>query len=174
MRAAGACYRPAGTERNRGHPLQQETHERKLVADLGPITRRQTGPSCRASDRGLGFPRPVLRGGRRVRAVWVAMLAVAVATALALLASPAGAFGEHGGTETSMVTVPGPGNASTETDQLPAAATQGELSPVLVGRSPGQAGGDFVRRWARAVAESLAPSVGPSERRVAGAGLTAI
>jgi hypothetical protein len=43
---------------------------------------------------------------------------MAVVTAAALLASPAWAFGEHGGTETSNVTVPGPGNATTQTDQL--------------------------------------------------------
>jgi hypothetical protein len=52
---------------------------------------------------------------------------MAVVTAAALLASPAWAFGEHGGTETSNVTVPGPGNATTQTDQLPAAATQATI-----------------------------------------------
>jgi hypothetical protein len=69
----------------------------------------------------------MLHGRNRVRAVGVRVLALAVVTAAALLASPAWGFGEHGGTETSNLTVPGPGNGATMTDQLPMAATEAKI-----------------------------------------------
>jgi hypothetical protein len=102
--------------------------EYKLVADLAPITRRLTGPLLSGFWGGTRIPSRMLQGRRRVRAVGAVMLALGVVTALVLLAPPASAFGPNGGTETSNLTVPGPGNATTATDQLPAAATEATIA----------------------------------------------
>jgi hypothetical protein len=78
----------------------------------------------------------------RVRAVGVGVMALAVVTAAALLASPAWAFGEHGGTETSNLTVPGPGNGETMTDQLPTAATEAKIEVQSTNTDLGGSGFD--------------------------------
>jgi hypothetical protein len=84
----------------------------------------------------------MLRGRTRVRAVGVGITALAVVTAAGLLASPAWAFGANGGTETSNLTVPGPGNGETMTDQLPTGATVGKIEVQSTNTDLGGSGFD--------------------------------